>query len=175
MLEFGAKNDMPHLHVLIDRIHFNKEDIEWTRKLWQKHVGKMINVRQIRDAHASSYVLKYLQKTFDKDGTPIYEGNAWCYWITNSNFYSVSLDIQKQMISPLDRLIDEFNIEMWGPYADVIAEVESSRFEYIGTVPLSVLGSSPPDVLSDQWLYESGFLYSDIYDCWYYAGVGDRN
>lgn len=173
VLEFGTENDMPHLHILIEKIHFSREGISWLRNLWEKSVGTFINVRQIRDQNAGNYVLKYLQKTFTEDGTSIAEGNAWCYWITNSKFYSTSVDVKERMLT-MDEIRDDV-LAAWLHYDIVTGLLEPPQFEYIGIVPLSVLGSSPPKILTDQWLTEKGWLYSEEHECWFYAGVGDIN
>lgn len=173
VLEFGSKNDMPHLHILIEKIHFSKEGIAWFRKLWQKDVGTFIKVRQIRDLNAGNYVLKYLEKTFAEDGTAILDGNAWAYWITNSKFYSTSLDVKERMLSNAE-IRDEV-LAAWLDYDIITGLLEPPRFEYIGTVSLSVLGDPPPTILTDKWLLEKGWLYSEDHECWFYAGVGDLN
>jgi len=115
-----------------------------------------------------------LQKTFDNKGAAIIDGNAWCYWITNSNFYSVSHDLRERMLSTMEQAYNLIREEMC-LYDDVVALVERSLYEYVGTIESSLLGSPWPDFVTDQWLYETSFLYSDVHECWFYAGMGDIN
>lgn len=173
VLEFGPKNDMPHLHMLIDRLHLTEEDEEWIRKLWIKTVGRKVVARRIRDANAGNYLLKYLEKTFGEDGTGMADGNAWAYWITNSKFYSTSLDVKEQMLS-IEEISDSVLADL-AHYDLVTGLLEPLQFEYIGTAPLADLGVPPPKILTDKWLLEKGWLYSEEHECWFYAGVGDIN
>jgi len=174
ILEFGKLNDMPHLHIFIERVRFNAGDEAWLQNLWDKHVAEQIDVTKIRNTQASGYVLKYLQKTFDNKGAAIIDGNAWAYWITTSNFYSVSQDLRERMVSTMEQAYNLIREEMYC-YNDVVALTERSLYEYIGTVESSLLGAPRPDFVTNQWLYESGFLYSDVHECWFYAGIGDIN
>jgi hypothetical protein len=174
VLEFGGENDMPHLHILIDRIHFNKEDIVWLRKLWQKSVGTFINVRQIRDLNAGKYALKYLEKTFAEGGSALLDGNAWAYWITNSKFYSMSHDVKEMTFNNAEMIWDVI-LAAETHYNDLMRSLEPRQFEYIGIACLSDLGDPPPKILTDKWLLEKGWMYSEEHECWFYAGLGDSN
>ena len=80
------------------------------------------------NVNAANYVLKYLQKTFDDSGKVRYDGNAWCYWATNSKFYSISEDLE-----PIEKVVEKI-IDLLHGYDAVIRLIECESYEYIGPV-----------------------------------------
>jgi len=164
--EFSKKNDLPHLHVLIDRVRFKPSDIVWIQKLWAKHVGTIVNAKKIRNVGAKSYVLKYLQKTFDIKGDVIIQGNAWAYWITNTKFYSMlkGLKPADERMS-LEELLPDIYLNL-----ELESVAEDKKYEYVGICSRSLLGEPPPTKLSDEWLLSNGWARNEIWGYWMSPG-----
>lgn len=161
--EFGGKNNAPHLHLVLDNIEFDEDDIGWLRKLWKKHVGTFINVKKIYNIGAANYVLKYLQKTFNHKGNVAKSGNAWCYWITNAKFYSISADLAPGG-SKIDRFVSDILDEM--ELCDLICNYCSEEnYEYIG-VCYKYSVKDPPEKMTDAWLLKHGWFYNDELCYW---------
>lgn len=129
------------------------------QELWDKHVAEQIDVTPIYNVNAANYVLKYLQKTFDDSGKVRYDGNAWCYWVTNSKFYSISEDLE-----PIEKVVEKI-IDLLHGYDAVIRLVECESYEYIGVCRASSV-KDPPEILSDEWLFSHGWDQDVVYGNW---------
>ena len=157
--EFGEKNDLPHLHILIDKVKLTEEDRQWIKSLWAPYVGIVVDTTEIEDVYAAGYVLKYLKKTFDKAGNPLLDGNGWAYWVTNTKFYSMSESLKPGE----DELSLEEKICLVYLYL-VIGEGE--RYEYLGSCNYSDFNGKVPDFFTDEWLDAHNWYLDPFWGVW---------
>lgn len=157
--EFGAKNDLPHLHVLIKDIVLTDEDERWIKSLWAPYVAVEVDTSEIEDVYAAGYVLKYLKKTFDKAGNPILDGNGWAYFVTNTKFYSIS-----ESLKPAD---DELSFEEKVALVYLYLLIgDGERYEYLGCCHHSSFNGADPEFFTDEWLTAHNWYRDPIWDVW---------
>lgn len=152
--EFSPKNNLPHLHIILSDVSFDKSDIKWLRKLWNKHVAYQIDVEPIRNVNATNYVLKYLEKSFENDKVAVDGQGVW-YWVTNTKFYSISEDLKPE---PTENEIVSKVIADLGYMDEIELSIDGEEYEYIG-VCYSESIKDPPKIMTDKWLLDNGWFH----------------
>jgi hypothetical protein len=141
VLEFGKENDLPHLHVLLGRIFFEKEDL----KALYKHRGEQrIRVTRIRDYNALGYVLKYAKKVYN-DFETVRESQAYLYWVTDAKVYGMSRDHYESIHRR------EVAMIAFGWFIRLMDGEEYEGYEFVGIFDSWSL-DPPPPVVTDEWV-----------------------
>lgn len=134
VMEFGSKNYLPHIHLMIKDKVITEEDKRWITKLW-KHQARITDIRPIRNIYASSYVKKYLKKGLiptDKDEDNI---KIALFWTTGTRTYGYS----KNLITPINK-----------PLSKTDRDLKDVKWSYLGTISITTaqtLLNYNPDIL----------------------------
>lgn len=142
VLEFGKKYDMPHLHTLIDKVVFNKADLD---ALHAAFPGRHINVIRIRDWDVKGYIVKYAKKVYNSFSV-IKDSPAYLYWLTGAKVYSMSKDHYGKLRRDRVAIID-FGIFMCRMLENAYYEC----LEFVGVYDLTKV-DPPPLVVDDDWV-----------------------
>jgi hypothetical protein len=141
VVEFGKEHDLPHLHVLLARVFFEKEDL----KALYEHRGKQrIRVTPIRNYNALGYVLKYAKKVYN-DFETVRESQAYLYWVTDAKVYGMSRD-HYQSIKRREVAMTAF-----GWFMRMQDGEEYEGYEFVSIFDSWSL-DPPPPVVTDEWV-----------------------
>ena len=160
--EFGAKNDLPHLHILIKNVELTEKDRQWVKSLWVPYVGMVVDTTEIENVYAAGYVLKYLKKTFDEAGNPILDGNGWAYWVTNTKFYSISDSLKPKE----DELSLEEKVALVYLYLIIDGTYKEEHYEFLGCCHYSDFGGNAPEFFTDEWLDAHNWYLDPFWGVW---------
>ena len=109
VLEFALKegHGMPHLHILIENVFFNKNGIRMIREEELKGHTNGFKMRRYFNLDICDYVLKYVKKALVvnlRRGRRKFTSSeirkfvhASLYWITGCHMYSVSRNVQEEI------------------------------------------------------------------------------
>ena len=141
VLEFTPKNDLPHYHILIEGVFFNKNDLSW---LYQETKQQREKIRPLRDVNLVYYLKKYFTKVYN-DVDKIKDTQAYLYWVTNAKVYGISADLQKRSNACA------IKIKEFGWFMNLFDEGCYRGYEFVGIFDENDL-EPPPGVITDGWI-----------------------